>query len=130
MKQFLCILFLAVLTGCSDNQATVEEESKTTVNREKSADDKSNTTERGINDVDVDTIGMAEFLALKAAVAANAKQATDENDINADTTGFTAYKRSKAKTAKRPCDCPDSVKAERDSKTNEEETVDTTELQH
>ena len=129
MKQFLYIFLLAVVTaGCSDNQATVEEESKTTVNKEKPADDlKSNTIEPGIDDVDVDTIGLAEFLAWKAAKA----DLTDENDKKVDTTGFTEFKRSKAKTAPRPCDC-DSIaerkrnKNSRNSRSQEEETKDTT----
>jgi hypothetical protein len=112
-----------VNAACSDNQATVERESKTTV-RQKPADDlKSNTIESGINDVNVDTIGMAEFLAMKAAEA-------DENDINDDTTGFTEFKRSKAKTAGRPCDCEDSIKAKDEAETSDqaqigEESTDT-----
>jgi hypothetical protein len=119
MKQFLCILLLAAVTaGCSDNQASVEEESKTTVNRKKPADElQSNTIEAGTNDVNVDTIGMAEFLALKAAEA-------DENDISDDTTGFTAFKRSKAKTAPRPCDCEDSIKAKDNAATSDQAEID------
>ena len=106
MKQFLYIFLLAGVTaGCSDNQATVEEESKTTVNRKKPADDQqSNTIEPGMDEVNVDTLGLAEFLAWKAAKA----DLTDENDIKVDTTGFTEFKRSKAKTTPRPCDC-DSI---------------------
>jgi hypothetical protein len=133
MKQFLYIFLLAVVTaGCSDNQATVEEESNTTVVREKPADDlQSNTIERGINDVDVDTIGMAEFLALKATEAAKYREEndlTDENDINVDTTGFTEFKSSKAKTARRPCDCADSIIAERKKYNNSRNsTASTTE---
>ena len=114
MKQFLYIFLLAAaVEGCSDSQGTVEEESKTTVNREKPAKDlQSNTIEPGIDDVDVDTIGMAEFLALKAVVAAKYKQVkdlTDDNDVDIDTTGFREFKRSKTKTARRPCNCEDSI---------------------
>src|SRR5215210_6115877 len=105
MKQFLYIFLLAVVTAeCSDNQATGEKESKTTVNRKKPADDQqSNNIEPGMDEVNVDTLGLAEFLAWKAAKA----DLTDKNDIKVDTTGFTEFKRSKPKTA-RPCDC-DSI---------------------
>ena len=114
MKQFLYIIFLGVvLAGCSDNQVTAEEESKKNVKRAKPAEDgPSNTIESGIDDIDADTIGMAEFLALKASVAAKYRQAkglTDENEENEDTTGFTAFKRSKATNAAKPCDCDDST---------------------
>ena len=62
MKQFLYILLLAGVTGgCSDNQAAVEGESKTTANRKKAPDDlKLNSTDPALNDVNVDTIGMAD----------------------------------------------------------------------
>ena len=124
MKPFIYIfLFAVVAAGCSDNQATVEEESKTTVNRKKGADElQSNTIKRDIDDEDVDTIGMAEFLALKATVARQGSDLTDENDPNVDTTGFSAYKRSKAKTARRPCDREDSIIAERKNKSRNSKT--------
>ena len=123
MKQFLYIFLLAVVTaGCADNQATGEEESKTTVNSKKTGDDiQSSSMEPGSDDVDVDTIGLAEFLAWKAAKAG----LTDENDIKADTTGFTEFKRSKAKTSTRPCDC-DSI-AERKRNNNSGNSSSTTE---
>ena len=115
MRQFLYILLLAVMTaGCSDNQATVEGESKATRDRQKPADDlQSNSKEPGVN---VDTIGMAEFLALKALEA-------DENDISDDTTGFSAFKKSKAKAARQPCDCADSIKADDDAETSDQAEV-------
>ena len=119
MKQFLYILLLAGVTGgCSDNQAAVEGESKTTAIRKKAPDDlKLNSTDPALNDVNVDTIGMAEFLALKAAEA-------DENDINDDTTGFSAFKRSKAKIKRRPCDCADSIITKEEVETSGQAEID------
>ncbi len=144
MKQFLYIFLLSVVTaGCSDNQAKVEEESKTTVNRKKPAGDlQSNTIEPGIDDVDVDTIGLAAFLAWKAAKA----NLNHTKGIKIDTTGFTEFKRSNTKTATRTCDC-DSIaerkrnnnssnsgsstteKPSKQSESQEQETRDSTNLQ-
>ena len=108
MKQFIYLLFFAAaFAGCNDNAATVGKESKTTVNQEPESDEALNTTEPGANDVNVDTIGMAEFLALKAAAARHSQSngiasndGTDVNDINVDTLGFAAFKRQKAELAR------------------------------
>jgi hypothetical protein len=108
MKQFIYLFFLAaVFAACSDNAETAGRESKTTVNQEPENDVASISTEPGANDVNVDTIGMAEFLALKAAAARHSQSngltsndITDVNDINVDTLGFAAFKRQKAETAR------------------------------
>ena len=112
MKQFIYLFsFVILLAGCSDS-ATVGKESKTTVKEEKSAADlETANIEPGINDVDVDTIGMAEFLAMKAAEVARSRQSNGiasndisdgvVNDINVDTIGFAEFKRQRAETARR-----------------------------
>jgi hypothetical protein len=109
MKQFIYVLALMIVTaGCSDNQATVEEGLESTVTVDDPAGTpKSNRIERGVNDVDVDTIGMAEFLALKATKYKEENHLDDGDDVNVDTTGFVEYKISKEKTADKPCVCPD-----------------------
>jgi hypothetical protein len=109
MKQFLYIVFLAaVIAGCSDNTETAGRESTTTVKEEPTNEVGSNTVQSDVHEVNVDTLGMAEFLALKAAQAARHSQSTgiqsndrnDANDVNVDTVGFAEFKRSRAETAR------------------------------
>src|SRR5688500_13309810 len=109
MKQFLNIFLLAVvIAGCSDNSPTAGKESKTTVKEESANDERSTSLQSDINEVNVDTIGMAEFLAMKAAEAERYRQSdgiqsndlTDINGINVDTIGFAEFKRLKAETAR------------------------------
>jgi hypothetical protein len=109
MKQLLNIFLLAaVIAGCSDNTPTAGKESKTTVKEESANDQASNSEQSDIHEVNVDTIGMAEFLAMKAAEAGEHRQSngiqsngiTDINDVNVDTLGFAEFKRLKAETAR------------------------------
>jgi hypothetical protein len=121
MKQFLYIFFLGVvMASCNDNTASAGKESSTTVNEDNVNDDASGNMQPGANDVDVDTLGMAEFLAMKAAEAARQRSnggqfdniqssgITDVNGVNVDTIGFAEFKRLKAETASRNYE--DSIK--------------------
>src|SRR5690349_19441243 len=105
-KSFYVFVVAALATSCSDNVGTAGTESKTTVTPAGSKESGSSSSDAAAMGVDVDTIGMAEFLALKAAQTARERrsdgiQSNDiHGDINVDTVGFADFKRMKAETAR------------------------------
>ena len=122
MQQFLyIILFSALIAGCNDNSATTPNESRK-IRTKKSANGLQLNAGEAYFDstgaANADTLGMAEFLALKAArfrqsdrVEANnsknkANNSIYKNEVNVDTLGSAEYKRTREKTERQPIEVP------------------------
>ena len=103
MQNFLFIvLFSALIAGCNSNSATTARELETAENEKRGETDLKTTG--GIN---FDTLGLAEFLAFKAARFPDANRvyatiSTGRKKINVDTLGWAAYKSTKVKTDSQP----------------------------
>ena len=112
MQNFLYIvLFSALIAGCNSNSATTAQGSETT-EKEKRGETGSDIT-GGAN---VDTLGLAEFLAFKAARFPDANRvyatiSTGRKEIKVDTLGWAAYKRTRVKTDSQPIEVPTSRQA-------------------
>jgi hypothetical protein len=107
MQNFLYIvLFSAMVAGCNSNSASTARELETT-GKEKRGETDLNIT----GGVSFDTLGLADFLAFKAARFPDANKeyatiSTARKKINVDTLGWAAYKRTRAKTDHQPIEVP------------------------
>jgi hypothetical protein len=110
MQRFLyIIMFSALIAGCNNNSATTAKES-TAAGEDlqlKPGETYFDTT-RSVN---MDTLGLAEFLAIKAARFPESNRvypniSTERNEINVDTLGWAEYKRRRAKTDRQPVEVP------------------------
>jgi hypothetical protein len=103
-KLLYIVLFPALLAGCNNNSATTASESET-AEKEKRGETDINVT----GDLKIDTLGLAEFLSMKAARFPEANRvyatiSTGKKDIKVDTLGWAEYKRRKAKADRDPID--------------------------
>ena len=107
MQKFLYIvLFSAVIAGCNSNSASTARELETA---EKEKREETNLDAKG--EVSFDTLGLADFLAFKAARFPDANReyttiSTGRKKIKVDTLGWAAYKRTRAKTDRQPIEVP------------------------
>jgi|GEM_PF-6294457 len=107
MQKFLYIvLFSAVIAGCNSNSATTPRELETAEKEEQGETDRDNA-----GGVRFDTLGLADFLAFKAARFPDANReyttiSTGRKKIKVDTLGCAAYKRTRVKTDRQPIEVP------------------------
>lgn len=109
MQKFIYIvLFSALIAGCNNNSATGTRESRTAGKEMQGETDSDKTG--GVN---FDTLGLADFLAFKAARFPEANRVyatipTGRKAIKVDTLGLAEYKRTRAKTARQSIKVPTS----------------------
>jgi hypothetical protein len=114
MQQFLyIILFSAFVAGCNDNSATTTRDSETAAKEKSAKNLQLNPGETGFditNGGNVDTLGLAEFLAIKAARFRQSDREYDnistDRKMKVDTSGWAAYKRMRAKTDRQLIEVP------------------------
>ena len=96
MQRFLYMLFYsALIAGCNDNSATTSTDSRIARAEKSSNDPESQAGE-------VDTMGLAEFMVLKAARFRQSDRvygnnSTTKNEIAVDTSGWAEHKRKTSK---------------------------------
>lgn len=105
MQRFLYIIFFsALIAGCNDNSATTLTDSRKD-RKEKSSNDPE------FQAGELDTLGLAEFMAIKAARFRESNMvdgniSITENEIALDTSGWAEYKRTTAKIAPHDFESP------------------------
>src|SRR5690349_13418613 len=104
MQRFLYLLFFsAFIASCNDNSATTSTDSGT-ARIEKSSNDPE------LQAGELDTLGLAEFMAIKAARFRQSNMVdgnnSKENEIALDTSGWADYKRMTAKVSPQDIEVP------------------------
>ena len=105
MKRFLYMFFFSAwIAGCNDNSATTPTDSGTARTEKSNNDPESQAGE-------LDTLGLAEFMAIKAARfrqsnMVDGNNSTTVNEIAVDTSGWAEYKKRTAKIAPHDIEVP------------------------